>query len=172
MASTFENLSSFATYFPTATAIEVSPEKQVYEANRHRIYALAFWMTDNELTAEELMQQAFRRAFRSTSAPSAELLDQTLIAELRARMPLGELTLNCATCTEVSTVRRNTLRTHLERAVVQLPPTERMVYLMHDAEGYDHARIAGALGLTQDQSRHALHQARLRIRELLAAMIR
>ena len=39
---------------------------------------------------------------------------------------------------------------------------------MHDAENYDHARIARTLGLTEDESRRGLHQARLRMRELLA----
>ena len=63
------------------------------------------------------------------------------------------------------------LRTHLERAVVQLPPTERMIFLMHDVENYDHCRIARYLELTEDQSRNALHQARLRLRELLATTV-
>jgi DNA-directed RNA polymerase specialized sigma24 family protein len=56
----------------------------------------------------------------------------------------------------------------LERAVVQLPPTEKMIFLMHDVESYDHARIARTLGLTDEESRVGLHQARLRMRELLA----
>ncbi|MFZ0915052.1 MAG: sigma factor-like helix-turn-helix DNA-binding protein [Candidatus Korobacteraceae bacterium] len=83
-------------------------------------------------------------------------------------MPLGTLTLNCAPCERVLSVRRNTLRVDLERAVVQLPPTEKMIFLMHDVESYDHARIARTLGLSDEESRLGLHQARLRMRELLA----
>jgi len=41
----------------------------------------------------------------------------------------------------------------LERAVIQLPDTEKMIFLMHDVEGYDHARIARLLGMTEDSSR-------------------
>jgi DNA-directed RNA polymerase specialized sigma24 family protein len=128
-------------------------------------------MTDNELTAADLMESTFRAAFALAEEPSSELLDRALIAELRQSMALGELSLKCDPCTRVCEVRRNVLRTHLERAVVQLPPTERMIFLMHDVENYDHCRIARYLELTEDQSRHALHQARLRLRELLATTV-
>jgi DNA-directed RNA polymerase specialized sigma24 family protein len=41
--------------------------RAVYEANRQRIYALAFWLTDNEPAAEDLMIRTFCRAFRTSS---------------------------------------------------------------------------------------------------------
>jgi DNA-directed RNA polymerase specialized sigma24 family protein len=171
MATTFEGF-SLAGYVPRSIqSVEISTYQQTYEANRHRLYALSFWMTDNELTAEELMQRAFRRAFSVSRQPSAEALDRALIGELRSLMPIGTLALNCSFSEEVVGVRRNTLRVHLERAVVQLPATERLAFLMHDVESYDYARIGRCLGLTEDHSRHAVHQARLRIRELLAAMV-
>ncbi len=139
-----------------------------YEENRDRVYALAFWMTDNELAAEELMTNTFCRIFAQTEAPTAEEIDHALIAELRQQSPLGPLTLQCGTCEQVLSVRNNTLRVDLERAVVELPRMERMIFLMHDVESYDHARIARALGVTEEESRSGLHQARLRMRELLA----
>jgi RNA polymerase sigma-70 factor, ECF subfamily len=142
---------------------------EVYEQNRHRVYALAFWMTDSEPAAEELMTNAFCRAFAHSEAPSPEAIDCALIAEARQHIRLGLLSLNCAPSKRVLSVRHNTLRIDLERAVVQLPATERMIFLMHDAENYDHARIARTLGLTEDESRRGLHQARLRMRELLVS---
>jgi RNA polymerase sigma-70 factor, ECF subfamily len=65
-------------------------------------------------------------------------------------------------------VRRNVRRVDLERAVVQLPATERLVFLMHDVEDYDHSRISRCVGISEEESRRALHFARLRVRELLA----
>ena len=56
----------------------------------------------------------------------------------------------------------------LERAVIELPATEKLVFLLHDVEGYNHAKIGRLLGLTEDESKLGLHQARLRIRELVA----
>jgi len=159
--------SDFAAFVPAVLRSATSPS-EIYEQNRHRIYSLAFWMTDHELAAEELMTQAFCRAFRRNDTPTADEIDQALIAELRRYTPLGTLSLNCAPSEKVLSVRRNVLRVDLERAVVQLPGTEKLIFLMHDVEGYDHGRIANLLNITQFESRNGLHQARLRMRELLA----
>ncbi len=161
----------FVTYMPAVLQRSVDSYSETYEENRHRVYALAFWMTDNELDAAEFMTQTFCRAFAKSDAPTAEEIDRCLINELREYMPLGTLTLNCAPCERALSVRRNTLRVDLERAVVQLPPTEKMIFLMHDVESYDHARIARTLGLSEEESRVGLHQARLRLRELLTKSI-
>jgi RNA polymerase sigma-70 factor, ECF subfamily len=158
----------FATYMPAVLPRSVDSSNETCELNRHRVYALAFWMTDNELDAAQLMTHAFCRAFAKADTPTAEEIDRCLISELREYMPLGTLTLNCAPCERVLSVRRNTLRVDLERAVVQLPPTEKMIFLMHDVESYDHARIARTLALSDEESRLGLHQARLRMRQLLA----
>ena len=141
---------------------------KVYEQNRHRVYSLAFWMTDHELAAEELMTQTFCRAFATSQEPTADEIDRALISELRQYMSLGALTLQCAPCDRALSVRRNTLRVDLERAVIQLPNTEKMIFLMHDVERYDHTRISSLLGISLQSSIEGLHQARLRMRELLA----
>lgn len=159
----------FAQYVPSVVApSRVENCRETYEQNRRRVYSFAFWMTDNELAAEQLMIQTFARAFGHSRQPSAEDIDRALITELRDIMPLGNLTLNCSPCERVLGVRRNTLRVELECAVVQLPATEKLMFVMHDVEGYNHARVARLLGVTEDESRHGVHQARLRMRELLA----
>jgi RNA polymerase sigma-70 factor (ECF subfamily) len=158
----------FAAYAPAVLQPRLDTCRGIYEQNRHRVYSLAFWMTDNELAAEELMIESFSRAFAANDEPSSHDIDRALLAVLREYMPLGEFTLDCATCDQVLSVRRNMLRVDLERAVVELPNTEKMIFLMHDVERYDHSRIAGLLGITEQESRSGVHQARLRLRELLA----
>ena len=61
-------------------------------------------------------------------------------------------------------------RVYLERAVVQLPATEKLIFLLHDVEGYDHQRIAHLLGMDEKESQLGLHQARIRVRELVSQM--
>ncbi len=172
MANTYQDakLNALAGFLSADTAADLAAMQEVFEQNRHHIYSLSFWMTDNELSAEELMGATFRKAFKSTDAPSAEAIDAALISELRQEMPIGPMTLDCPVCSEVKNVRENTLRVHLERAVVQLPGTERLIFLLHDVESYKHGRIARLIGLTEEESQNGLHQARLRMRELLAAM--
>jgi len=144
--------------------------RAIYARNRHRAYALAFWMTDNELVAEQVMTRAFVRAFSFCSSPSDEMIDCALLDEIRQWLPIGVLTLKQNTCREVLSVRRNVKRVDLERAVVKLPATERLIYLLHDGEGYSHERIAFTLGISNEDSRLGLHQARLALRALLAAV--
>ncbi len=161
-------LTSLAAYLAGTAEARTQAYKKAFEENRHRVYALAFWMTDNEMAAEELMSAAFCRAFAFSADPTAEMIDRALITEVRELIPVGVLTLECAPATEVHSVRTNTRRADLERAVVQLPATERMIFLLHDVERYEHTRIARILGIVEDESKQGLHQARLRLRELLA----
>src|SRR5215470_516707 len=82
-------------FFPATHVISAERLKEVYEDHKHRIYSLAFWMTDNELEAEELTASTFQRVFSATGQPNAEQLDRALIAELRESRPIGVLTLSC-----------------------------------------------------------------------------
>ncbi len=158
------------TGFARAEAANVEEFKKVYDANRHRVYSFAFWMTDNELAAEELSESTFRRVFAMSEAPNEETVDRLFLTEVRELGPVGVLTLDCGVATEVESVRNNVKRVHLERAVVQLPGTERLIFVMHDGEGYAHERIARTLGISEGESRQGLHQARLRIRQLVSEM--
>lgn len=154
---------------PSPTRQRQERRKAIYEANRRRVYSFAFWMTDSEPMAELVSECTFQRAFRVYDEPSDEQVDRALLRELEkeAAVVLEPLQLQCETVREVSNVRRNTLRVELERAIVKLPYTERMIFCMRDGDGYDHARIARTLGIGEDESRQGLHQARLRIRELV-----
>lgn len=142
--------------------------RETYEQNQHRVYSLAFWMTDSELAAEEFAATTFIKAFEKSAAPTADEIDEALVAELRKSFEIGDFTLDCAPSADVKNVRSNTLRVDLERAVVELPATEKLIFLMHDVERYQHSQIARLLGIQENESRLGLHQARLRMRELLA----
>jgi len=171
MASTFESCYALASYLPVVAAYTAAGRKAVYEGNRHRIYSLSFWMTGNELEAEELMERTFSRALQGDMPLDGETMDACLVAELRAMMDLGKITLECGPCTEVISVRRNTRRVDLEQAVIALPATEKIIFLLHDVEGNDCGQVARVLSLNEGQCRAGLHQARLRIRELLATKV-
>ena len=146
----------------------VASRESVYNAHQNRLYAFAFWMTGNELQAEELMERTFVRAFLEAAIPTQEMLDRALVAEVQSFTPLGMLTLNQQGTSEVLNVRGNVKRCELERAVLQLPATERLIYLMHDGDGYSHAQVASTLAISERDSRRGLHQARLELRSLLA----
>jgi RNA polymerase sigma-70 factor (ECF subfamily) len=170
MASSLQSaINGLAAYVPAVTD-QVTPYSEIYNENCHRIYSLAFWMTDNELTAEQLSANTFLRAFATADQPAADHIDRAFLAEVRELFPVGPLTLECAVSSETRSIHGNVKRIHLERAVVQLPATEKMIFLMHDVEGYEHGRIARLLGISEEESKLGLHQARVQIRELVARM--
>jgi len=142
----------------------------IYGEHCHRIYSLAFWMTDNELTAEHLSGNTFLRAFASSAEPRTEQIDQAFLAEIRELMTIGTLSLNSSACAETKSVHGNVKRVHLERAIVELPATEKLIFLLHDVEGYTHEKIARLLGLDVNESQFGLHQARLQMRQLISRM--
>lgn len=158
-------------FCPSAESKRLEHYESIYELNRHRVYSFAFWMTDSEPMAEEISERTFLRAFSIADQPTEEMIDRALMRELRNEesVSMGPLQIQCAMVNEVSNVRQNTKRVDLERAIMCLPHTERMIFCMHDGDGYDHTRIARTLEISENDSRQGLHQARLRIRELVNA---
>jgi RNA polymerase sigma-70 factor (ECF subfamily) len=60
------------------------------------------------------------------------------------------------------------LKRRLRDAIESLPAKLRMVFVMHDVEGYTHEEIGGALGVPVGTSKAQLFRARARLRESLA----
>jgi RNA polymerase sigma-70 factor, ECF subfamily len=171
MASTLQGVMSNVAVFAPAAERQKADYSEIYNQHCDRIYSLAFYLTDNELVAEELATNTFLRAFAGNGSPRVEHIDQAFLAEVREITPVGVLTLSNPITSESKNIRGNIKRVHLERAVVQLPATEKLVFLLHDVDGYEHAKIGQLLGISEEESRLALHQARIQVRELVAQMV-
>jgi RNA polymerase sigma-70 factor, ECF subfamily len=171
MATSFQGVMDNVLVFAPAAEREKAEYSEIYNEHCHRIYSLAFYLTDNELTAEQLATNTFLRAFACSATPCADDVDQAFLSEARDLMPIGLLTLANSACAQAKNIRGNVKRVHLERAVVQLPATEKLVFLLHDVDSYEHSRIARLLGITEEESKLALHAARMRVRQLVAEMI-
>ena len=66
---------------------------------------------------------------------------------------------------------RGFLAESIDEAMQQLSPGARMVFVLHDVEGYTHEEIAGRLGITSGGSKSQLFKARAKLRRLLAQVI-
>ena len=60
-------------------------------------------------------------------------------------------------------------RLRLQRAVDDLPPGYRTIFVLHDVEGYEHNEIAEMVGCSIGNSKSQLHKARMKLREFLRA---
>ncbi len=63
-------------------------------------------------------------------------------------------------------------RLALERAVASLPTGYRLIFILHDVEGFEHNEIASMLDCSIGNSKSQLHKARLKLRSALHAQSR
>jgi RNA polymerase sigma factor (sigma-70 family) len=155
-------------------------QRDIYDSHRHRTFSLAYYMTGDELVAEQILCGAFVRAFRAAQEPEGRDVDTALLEELRLRSYLGSdpgsfagldaagpSSVNvAASSTELA--EHNVKRTDLEEAIRSLPATERLLFLLRDVEGYTPAAIAQLLGVAEAQVQRSLFAARIRLRGSLA----
>ncbi len=59
-------------------------------------------------------------------------------------------------------------RLDLDRALADLPPGCRAIFVLHDVEGFEHREIADMLTIAEGTSKSQLHKARMRLRRSLA----
>jgi RNA polymerase sigma-70 factor (ECF subfamily) len=58
-------------------------------------------------------------------------------------------------------------RVNLERAIANLPPGYRLMFVLHDIEGYEHNEIAELMNCSAGNSKSQLHKARMKLRGVL-----
>lgn len=147
-------------------------QRDVYESHRHRTFSLAFYMTGNEIEAEEILATTFIRAFQQNESPDGFAVDSALVGELGERFPLKKEEAPAVVAQGAGITQRNVRRTELEAAVGKLPPNERLLFLLRDVEGYAPALIARLLDMTEAQVVRTCFSARLRLRQVLAEQAR
>ena len=154
--------------------------EQLYRKHSRRVYAVLWRLCGHEARAEDLLQEAFVRAWQALPAFRFEsafgtwlhrLAVNTALMELRSRRGAEALEDDDAAlefhATGDSAGQRTALGLDLERAVATLPPRARAVLVLHDIEGWKHEEIAAELGMAVGSSKAQLHRARHLLRERL-----
>lgn len=144
-------------------------QRDIFDSHRHRVFALAYYMVGNEVHADETLTQTFVRAFHADPEPDAKGVDTALMVELKERVGFEQQEPHFEAKPEDSLATRNVLRTDLEEAVGELPPTERLVFLLKDVEGYSNEAVSRVMEIPEEKLPRILMSARLRLRSVLAA---
>jgi RNA polymerase sigma-70 factor (ECF subfamily) len=161
----------------------------LYALHKRRVYSLCLRMLGNVAAAEDLTQDAFLQlyrkigTFRGDSAFSTwlhRLAVNVVLMHLRKK-GLPQISLEEALEPSQDDGPRKDFgdrdlqlsgsidRVTLERAVDDLPPGYRLVFVLHDVEGYEHNEIADMLSCSIGNSKSQLHKARMKLRDLLRA---
>ena len=159
----------------------------LYHAHKRRIYSLCLRMTGNTAEAEDLTQEAFLQLFRKIGTFRGESAFSTWMHRLAVNLVLmrfrkkGLVTFSLDEPADPDFEGSRTRdfgsedlaltgsvdRIVLENAIQALPPGYRMIFSLHDVEGYEHQEIAGMMGCSVGNSKSQLHKARMKLRELL-----
>jgi RNA polymerase sigma-70 factor (ECF subfamily) len=162
---------------------------QIYAVHKRRVYSLCLRMLGNIAEAEDLTQEAFLQlhrkiaTFRGDSAFSTWLHRLTInvvLMHLR-RKGLNLISLDEALDPSPESGPMRSFgapdlrltgsidRMTLEKAVESLPAGYRLIFVLHDIEGYEHNEIAALLDCSIGNSKSQLHKARMKLREALRA---
>jgi RNA polymerase sigma-70 factor, ECF subfamily len=144
-------------------------------------------MTGNTASAEDLTQEAFLQLFRKIGTFRGESAFSTWLHRMAVNVVLMQLRKKnlplvpideTAEGEEEGTIRKelgapdarlagSIDRLQLQRAVDELPPGYRTIFVLHDVEGYEHNEIASMVGCSIGNSKSQLHKARIKLRDLL-----
>jgi RNA polymerase sigma-70 factor (ECF subfamily) len=158
----------------------------LYNLHKRRVYSLCLRMTANTAQAEDLTQEAFLQLFRKIGTFRGESAFSTWLHRMAVNVVLMHLrkkglpvvSLEETIETEEEAPRKelgaqdpvlagSVDRLQLQRAVEDLPPGYRTIFVLHDVEGYEHNEIAGLVGCSIGNSKSQLHKARMKLREFL-----
>ena len=162
---------------------DMSAFEELYKRHHRRVYSLCLRMTQNVSEAEDLAQEAFVQLFRKIGSFRGEsafttwlhrLTVNQVLMHFRKRSVRDEKTTEEGETPDqivMGTENPNSMpvvdRIALDKAIAQLPPGYRTVFVLHDVEGHEHEEIARMLGCSVGTSKSQLHKARMKLRGLL-----
>ena len=151
-----------ASGMPEAEAIERAQQgdgecfESLYSMHKRRVYSLCLRMTGNTAEAEDLTQEAFLQLYRKIATFRGESAFSTWLHRLAVNVVLMHLrkkglpevslqeTLEPAEedgpkkdiGSQDQVLAGSIDRVNLERAIESLPPGYRIIFVLHDIEGY------------------------------------
>jgi RNA polymerase sigma-70 factor (ECF subfamily) len=156
--------------------------EELYRTHAPRLFGLACRLVGRE-EAEDLLQDIFLTAHRKLDLYKGEsalstwlfrLATNQCLDHLRSRRTRFALMTDAideepdAPGASAGAILGVVDRLDLERALAQLPPGCRTVFVLHDVEGLEHREIGRMLDIADGTSKSQLHKARMRLRGLLA----
>jgi RNA polymerase sigma-70 factor, ECF subfamily len=159
----------------------------LYALHKRRIYSLCLRMIGNVAEAEDLTQEAFLQLHRKIATFRGDSAFSTWLHRLAINVVLMHLRKKGLSLISLDEAMEPTPeegpgrsfgapdlslagsidRLALERAISDLPAGYRLIFVLHDIEGYEHNEIAAMLDCSIGNSKSQLHKARLKLRDAM-----
>jgi RNA polymerase sigma-70 factor (ECF subfamily) len=157
---------------------------QLYSIHKRHIYSLCLRMVGSVAEAEDLTQEAFLQFHRKIDTFRGESALSTWLHRLAINVVLMHLRKKSLQVNSLDEIMEPTSdqrpgrsfgapdlvlsgaidRLTLQRAINDLPAGYRLVFVLHDIEGFEHNEIASLLDCSIGNSKSQLHKARLKLR--------
>ena len=157
--------------------------EEIYGRFRTPIFSLALRHAGNRAAAEDILQDTFIKVLthlgdvhdaETFPAWVYRIAINTCYSHLRGRRIRENRTVALSQVEgrreeAVYDAHETSLSGPLEEAIAGLPEKLRLVFLLHDVQGFKHAEIGAMLGISAGTSKSQLFKARLKVREFLKA---
>ncbi len=160
---------------------------QLYSLHKRHVYSLCLRMVGSVAEAEDLTQEAFLQFHRKIETFRGESALSTWLHRLAINVVLMHLRRKSLQVSSLDELMEPTQdqrpgrsfgapdlvlsgaidRLTLQRAINDLPAGYRLIFVLHDIEGFEHNEIASLLDCSIGNSKSQLHKARLKLRESL-----
>ncbi len=155
-------------------------QHEIYQKYLRAMNRVAYRITGDEMEAEDVIQEAFIRAFRNLTNFKGEatfgawlrrIVINTSINHVKRRktefVPLEPERLEVPEDSVPQYVSSYSME-NIKKAVERLPDGYRTVFSLYLFEGYDHQEIGNILNISEATSKSQFSRAKKKLRELLA----
>lgn len=153
--------------------------EDIYRIHVGRVYGICLRILGDHFRAEEITQQVFIRSWEKLVSFRGEGSFGSWLHRLAVNAALNEL--NASAWMQIQDSSLDDLKTEpsyrescsqemrmdLEKAIAALPVGARVVFVLHEIEGFNHREIAKKLGLANGTCKAQLFRARKLLREVL-----
>ena len=152
---------------------------EIYRIHVGRVYGICLRIVGDRSRAEEVTQQVFIRLWMKLASFRGESSFGSWLHRLALNVALNELKASASSQIYGSSLddlpiksasQRSCSREtqmDLEKAIAALPAGARVVFVLHEIEGFNHKDIADKLGLANGTCKAQLSRARKLLREAL-----
>ena len=150
---------------------------RLYKLYYKSMYSVSLRIVNNEVEAEDIMQEAFLKAFRKIKTYKGEVsfgawlkkivVNRSLDYLKKRKVHFEEIDERTTEKPDYEVKTGNVDVKAIKKAIQDLPDGYRVVLSLYLIEGYDHDEISRILRISNSASRTQLLRAKKKLRELL-----
>ena len=141
------------------------------------MYSVCLRIVNDEMEAEDVMQESFLKAFKKIDTYKGEVsfgawlkkivINRSLDCLKKRKVKFEEITQKTAEVIDYQMEIKEVDLEAVKKAIHELPDGYRVVLSLYLLEGYDHEEISQILGISNSNSRTQFLRAKNKLRELL-----